>query len=179
MEKGIRSAQVLWAGLFVSTFALLAVAFVLTQPAQQAPPLTLPAVVGAALAIAMVAIFLPPQMMKKAMTAQLSGRIVESPNPAAEVMFREAAPPLKAFDDPAVARTKAVLAYQQPMILSLSLPESVAIFGLFLVAQGFPRPTAVPFFVACWILQIARFPTAAKLAAAVKSATGVDLPLDP
>jgi len=179
MEKRIRTAQVLWAGLFVSTFVLVATVFVLKQPPQPAPPVMLPAVAGVALVMAMAAIILPPQMLKKALAAQLSPLIVERPNPAAEVTFREAAPPLKAFDDPAVAETKAIVAYQQPLILSLSLPESVAIFGVLVVAQGFPRPAAVPFFVACWILQIARFPTAAKLAAAVKSATGVDLPLDP
>lgn len=177
MSPRTRTPQILWTALFTSTFALGAVAFIMKQPPHPPQPFMLPVMVGIALTTVVVSFVLPRQLMTKALTATLTPLIVEEPNPAAEVTFREAAPPLKVFGDPAEAWKRALFAYQQPMILSLALPESVALFGLSLVSLGFPRTAALPFLVVCWMLQLARFPTDAKLAAAVKVATGVELPL--
>ena len=177
MTRRTRTAQILWASLFASTFCLTAVVFIMKREPQTPQAVMLPALAAVALTLVVVSFVLPAQMMKKALTASLTPLIVERPNPAAEVMFREAAPPLKVFGEPAAAWAKAIIAYQQPLILSLAFAESVALLGVLLVSLGFPRPTALPFVAVCGILQIARFPTDAKLAAAVKAATGVELPL--
>jgi len=177
MTPRTRTPQILWAALFVSTILLGAVAFIMKQPPQPPQAIMLPAIAGVAFTTVVISFVLPRQLMTKGLTATLTPLIVEQPNPAAEVTFREAAPPLRVFHDPSAAWKKALFAYQQPLIVSLALAESVALYGLVLVSLGFPRPTVVPFLVVCWVLQIARFPTDAKLAAAVKAATGVELPL--
>jgi len=177
MTAHTRTPQILWVGLFTSTVLFGVLAFIMQQAPQPPQAFMLPAIAGVALTCVVISFVLPRQLLTKGLTAALTPLIVEQANPAAEVTFREAAPPLKVFGDPAAAWKKALFAYQQPLILSLALPESVALFGLTLVSLGFPRTTVLPFLVVCWVLQIARFPTDAKLAAAVKAATGVELPL--
>lgn len=177
MTPHTRTPQILWAALFTSTVLFGVVAFIIQQPPQAPQATMLPGLAFVALASAVMSVVLPRQQMTRSLTRLLTPMIVEQPNPAAEVTFREAAPPLRVFHDPSAAWKKALFAYQQPLILALALAESVGLIGLAAVAVGFPRTTIIPFLVVCWVLQIARFPTDAKLAAAVKAATGVELPL--
>jgi hypothetical protein len=66
--------------------------------------------------------------------------------------------------------------YQTTFILKMAMAEAVALFGFVLHFVGFPLAYALPFFVVCWALMIARFPTLEKAIAPLEQATGVHIP---
>lgn len=169
--------RILWAALLFSTLMLGVLPYVATLPDQPPNPILLPVFAAVALGQVAFGLVFPEATMKKALATQLTKLIVERPNPAAEVTFREAAPPIQAFEDPNAVWSKVFMIWQAPFILKMALAESVGLMGLMLPFQGFPREYALPFVAVGAILQIARFPTAEKIQAAVKKATGVDLPL--
>ncbi|CAN5331695.1 hypothetical protein BH09MYX1_BH09MYX1_30370 [soil metagenome] len=177
MRQRLLTMRILWMSLIVSVLAFAAVVFYVEVPQVTPQAFMLPAFGVVAIANAVISVVFPAHQRKKMMVAQLSRLVVERANPAAEVTFREAAPPIKVFDDPRAVWAKAFALYQTPFILALAISESVGLFGVVLVFQGFPRVTALPFLALSLMLQIARFPTAEKIAASVKSATGVDLPI--
>lgn len=169
--------RILWAALLFSTLMLGALPYVATLPDQPPNPTLLPVFGVVALGQVAFGLVFPEATMKKALAERLTKFIVERPNPAAEVTFREAAPPIKAFDDPNAVWPQVFMTWQTSFILKMALAESVGVMGLMLPFQGFRREFALPFVAVAAILQIARFPTAAKIQAAVLKATGVELPL--
>ena len=169
--------RILWAALVFTSLLLGVLPYIATIEPQTPNPIMLPALGGVALAQVVFGLVFPETVLKKALATQLAKQIVERPNPAAEVTFREAAPPIKAFDDPTATWTKAFAIWQTPFILKMALAESIACVGIMLPFTGFARETALPFIAVASILQVARFPTAGKIQAAVKKATGVELPL--
>lgn len=172
----MRPALFLWVGIVVCTLFLAPMVFMVPPAPTPPQPFMLPALALVAAAMAVASVLLPRQMFRKAVKEALSPLIVERPNPAAEVMFREAAPPLKVFDDPQAAWAKALIAFLKPLKVAVIYPMVVALMGVMAAKMGFARETAIPFMIVCWVLQIACFPTEARVAAAVKAATGVDLP---
>lgn len=157
---------------------MIAVVPWVAQTAPQAPnPIMLPALAGVALMVAVLGIVFPDMQLARGLAARLKGRIVERPNPAAEVTFREAAPPIKEFDDVHATWTATFMIWQTAFIMKMALAESVGLFGVVVTMTGFPKLYGIPFTVLALILQLARFPTAATIQRAVEKATGVPLPL--
>lgn len=177
LAKRMMTPRILWGALLFSTLLIGVMPYVATLPDQPPNRTMLPVFCGMALFQVVFGLVFPETTLKKALATRLAKSIVERPNPAAEVTFREAAPPIKAFDDPNAIWPTVLLVWQTPFILKMALAESVALMGLMLPFQGFPRETALPFVAVAAMLQIARFPTAAKIQRAVLAATGVELPL--
>jgi len=177
MTPRMRPALFLWASLVVCSFLFAPMVFMVPPPPTPPQPFMLPGLVLVAAAMAVASVLLPRQMFRKAVTEALTPLIVERANPAAEVMFREAAPPQKVFDDPQAAWAKALVANLKPSRVAVTYPMAVALMGVMAAKLGFALETGIPFLIVCWLLQIACFPTEARVAAAVKAATGVELPL--
>ncbi len=179
IAQRLRVMQILWGSLLFSTFMFVVILYTVPHAVPRVPePIILPALGASALVTAVLGVFFPDQQRKRAFLAVLSKLVVERPNPAAEVTFREAAPPIKAFDDVRVAWERALPVYQTGLILKLALAEAVAMTGFVAAWIGFPNLYALPFFGVTWILMLARFPTAAGVARAVKDVIGVDLPIE-
>ncbi len=173
----LQTPRILWGALVFATLMIGALPWIAQHPDQTPNPIMLPALGGMSLVLAVLGLVFPEMQLKIGLARRLSGKIVERPNPAAEVTFREAAPPLKEFDDPSSAWTNALMVWQPAFIMKLALAESIAMFGLVLSMTGFPQTTSIPFTVLAATLQLVRFPTAEKLSRAVEKATGVPLPL--
>ncbi len=177
IAQRLMTPRILWAALLFSTLMLGVLPYVATLPDQPPNPILLPVFGAVALGQVVLGLVFPETAMRKSLATRLTKLIVERPNPAAEVTFREAAPPIKAFDDPNVVWPQVFMIWQTSFILKMALAESVGLMGLVLPFQGFPREYTLPFVAVAVTLQIARFPTAAKIQAAVQKATGVELPL--
>lgn len=169
--------RILWGSLCFATVMIAIVPYVAQIPEQTPAAVMLPALGGVAFMQAILSVVFPESTMRRAFATQLPKFVVERANPAAEVTFREAAPPIKVFDDLDATWTKVLMMWQSPFILKMALAESVALIGLVLPFQGFPRITALPFAIVALVLQLARFPTLGKIQRAVEKATGVPLPL--
>lgn len=177
LEQRFMTPRILWAALCFATVLLAILPYVAQLPDQTPPAIMLPMLGGLAFVQVILSIVFPESVLRKAFAKQLPKFVVERANPAAEVTFREAAPPIKVFDDLDATWTKVLMMWQPPFIMKMALAESIALLGLVLPFQGFPRITALPFAIVALILQLARFPTLGKIQSAVEKATGVPLPL--
>jgi hypothetical protein len=168
-------ARILWASLLGSTVMLLGVAWFLSLQGSDGPAIgpSLALPMGCmALVTAALSVGLPPRVLRQALRA-LDLPVVE--RPAADRLFTDRPRRARVFAEPDQARRRAAPAVQTSMILALALAESVAIFGLALVALRAPLSWGIPFFVVAWVLQIARFPRTDGPQRALEQAYDADL----
>lgn len=175
----VGTLRVLWAALLGSNAVYLVVSEVLReQRPPDAPPVdvTMVGALGlASLIAAVVSVLLPGRLLRgAAQGAPLATRAEVSSDPLAATQgFRRAPPTAAAWDDPAAARDAALRAYRAPFIVGMALAESISINGLVLAALGAPRLTVAPFFALGAALQLARFPTEARVMEAFAEARGI------
>ena len=96
IAQRLMTPRILWAALLFSTLMLGVLPYVATLPDQPPNPILLPVFGAVALGQVVLGLVFPETAMRKSLATRLTKLIVERPNPAAEVTFREAAPPIKA-----------------------------------------------------------------------------------
>ncbi|HEX7601906.1 MAG TPA: hypothetical protein VF316_09890 [Polyangiaceae bacterium] len=162
MRQRLFAMRILWLGIATASVLFLAVLRVGDLPSKPPDSMMVAAIAAAALADLVVSVILPARLLGAALRG-LSGQIVERAEK-------------RAFAEPQPANRAITAALQSPFILGLALTESVALFGLALGRLGAPFPVVLPFFAVAWVGFALRFPTQAKIAAAVKKHLDVDLP---
>jgi hypothetical protein len=170
--------RILWFALFAATFMYMGVAYgVLQKPGVvPAEPMMLPVFGAISLALAATSFLLPRKTYKdsaKAADVKIEEEVAPSAFPS---RYREAMPKRSVFADPAAAAAKAYACFQVPFILSVALSEAIAMFGIVLVAQGFPNSMTLPFFFIGAMLVAIRFPQQAKVLGMFEEVHGASFP---
>src|SRR5687767_5763591 len=166
--NAIATLRVLWAALMASV-GLFAVVILLLPPSGATPdPLHLPLFGGVAASIAIASLLVPRQILSAAVkSAALEIEEVADPDaPSGFAGVKRVA----VFKDPAQARRRAFMIYQQYTILGCALSESVALFGVVLSRLGHPPTTGLPFVLFSLLLMALRFPSEEKALALFQSA---------
>jgi len=167
--NAIATLRVLWAAL-MSSVGLFGVVILVLPPAQVSPDTTMLIVFAVtAASTAAMSFVLPRQIHARAANAATLG-IHEVPDPDAPAGFGDARR-VRVFTDPARARQRAAMLYQQYTILSCALSESVALFGFVLNRLGHPPTTSLAFILAGMLLVALRFPSEQKAVELFQSAT--------
>jgi len=99
----------------------------------------------------------------------------EQADPNGSVIFRDAAPMVRVFADPAKAARTAVAAFQTPFILAMALAESIGLYGTVLAAMGCPIEQAVAFPLVAALLMARLFPTQKRVLGPVEAHFGARL----
>lgn len=172
MAPQLKTMRVIWAAMFIATFAYLFVATQVPHPAQPEQPILLPALAAVALLVAVMSVVFPAMQLKKGLQA-LNLPLAERQDMNAERMFRDLPPVTRGLADPTGALRKAWPLYHVSFILSVALSEAVALFGFVLLFLGFPWFPAILFFATSWVLIAYHFPTESRLMRAVESASGL------
>lgn len=161
----LRTQRILWAALTLAPFAYLFVA-VFAAPAPKAPPspILLPVLVAVSASVAALSFVLPASMFARALRQRVGTDIKVGPVATQspflpEGGFRTASPSAAEVEDPIAALRVAASLDQTPMIVTLALRESVALYGLVLAMVGFPITAAAPFIAASVALMLLRFPS--------------------
>ncbi len=167
--------RILWAALLGSLGVYVAVLMLgAPEPAEQAGPEMIVALVASAVFCAVISFLLPRLLLRKALAAQ-TFETVEVPDPDASVMFRDATPMVRAFADPeAVERKLGALSFA-PFIISLALSEAIGAFGLVLGLTGAPVEVVAGFFATSAVLIAIRFPRPKAALAQAATTLGVKL----
>jgi NAD-dependent dihydropyrimidine dehydrogenase PreA subunit len=153
--------RILWGALVASTLIYLVIG---TVAASAVPfvPMLLPVFAVVAVPLALASLLLPARLLRSALR-RLELPVEAVLDPTAERSYREAAPSRRRFTDAPSARRRAVPALHTSMVIGLASAEVVSILGLVLRLQGASWPQVAGFFVVCWALMIAHFPSPARL----------------
>jgi hypothetical protein len=163
----LRTSQILWAGLTVSTLVLSVLIVTMpTNTGHVAPPDFGPIFVVVALVTAGASFFVPARA-----TAAALGRTKEQqliPGPTDPATGR----PTVTFADPATAARSAFGLAFQPLLLSIALSESVTLDGFALHMVGGPTVCALPIGLFGVVLAALRFPTVTRMVGPYEKAYG-------
>jgi hypothetical protein len=177
-HPALKTARILWFALFAATFMYMGVAYGIlpktTTPPQN--PLMLPVFGGISLVIAVMSFLVPKmtyQQAAKAANVKIEEEVASSAFPN---RYREAMPKRSVFAQPEAATGTAFACFQAPLILSLALSESIALFGLVLSQVGFEVTMSLPFFLAGAVLVAIRFPRQAKVLGMFEQVHGASFP---
>lgn len=180
----LRTQRILWFALTSAPFIYFGVArFVVIAPPRPPPAVMLPALGAVALSTVAMSFMLPPILFAKALRS-LGGATLrtrqESLSQGAPLDggFRDAPASAAVVEDPSRVIRLAAQADQTPLIITLALRESVAIFGLVLALLGVPIEHALPFFALSVALMVMRYPSLSSLQRRAEAVLGARIPLD-
>jgi hypothetical protein len=134
-------------------------------------PPHLPEMLGAlSFGIAIVSIVLPARAFDMA----LRNMDVTFENEVGEPVgsFRESAPTTKIIAKPHDTMLAALARYQQPLVMSLALAESINLFGFMVGYMGAPPIAYTPFFALGLGLMVWRFPRLVTITSALERVKG-------
>lgn len=176
----LRVQRILWFALTSSPLLYLGIArFAAPAPAHPPEPVILYALAAVAVPIVGASFALPAAIFARAVGARVGKEIrvrqVATPTQL-EGGFRDAPPSAAEVEDPAAVLRLAARLDLTPLILTLALRESVAIFGLVLGFVGFPFEVTAGFCGLSVALMLARFPSLPALARRTESAVGARVP---
>ncbi len=159
----LRVPRILWGALVFSTCLFLVVLVIQQRtgalPTEPVNPIMLPVIAVVALGVAVFGVVFSRQMHRGLLKAAKLEVVSEVDERSGPVLFRDAAPTIRAFANPEQARAVAFTRFHTPFILGMAMSEAVALFGFTLAMLGFPMLQVLPFWVVCWGLMIMRFPT--------------------
>lgn len=169
--------RILW-GALTSTMAVYAVVLQVTAGQRSGPPPDPPVVMAltlAAIVAAAVSYVLPKRLYKVAADAA-EVELTKEADPDGSVIFRESAPMVTVFADPAQARRKAAALFFTPFILGMALSEAVGIMGFLLGFLGAGLADFAPLMVLSAGLMLLRYPSEARVDGAFAEAKGAKFP---
>jgi hypothetical protein len=151
--------RILWLALMVSNLMVFGVVSqVAAPPSAPFDPLFFYVFVAVSVGAGVAHVVIPAQLRKR----QLEGAkldTTEQADPNGSVIFRDAAPMVRVFADPAKAARAAAAAFQTPFILAMALAESIGLYGTVLAVLGCPLEQAVTFPLVAALLMARLFPT--------------------
>ncbi len=173
----------LWFALLSATFMFFGVLFVVVSVPPTPPDFMLLPVFAFVAVTTLAMSEVVPRMAyvtaAKNIQLETTEEAVADPGRSASdvLPFRETNLKLrKVASKPAEARRRALAIYQTQFILKMAMAEAVALFGFVVRFLGFPLVYALPFFVACWIAMLLRFPSLEKALVPFERALGVHVP---
>lgn len=178
----LRTQRILWAALTFAPFVYLFIAaYAAPAPKAPPPPILLPVLAVVAVSVAAMSFILPATIFTKALRGRVGKDItigqVSSQSPfLPEGGFRSASPSAAEVEDPAATLRIAATLDQTPMILTLALRESVALYGLVLAMMGFPLAHAAAFIAVSVALMLLRFPSVESLRRRAEKALDARVP---
>jgi hypothetical protein len=159
----LTTARILWFALNVSTVLMLVVVLVVRAqggvPATPEEPILLPVLGAVSLCLAVVSLVLPGRLRRQALANANLALRQEVDDRESVGAFRQSAPTINVFADPARAKRLAWASYQTAFILGMALCEASSCIGIVIGMLGFPMAQTVPFFALSWLLMLPRFPS--------------------
>jgi hypothetical protein len=163
-------AQIIAGGMFLF---LIASHLAHVPDGQQMPP-HLPEMLGAlCIGMAIITVVLPARRLDAALRAMDVTFENEVGEPVGS--FRESAPTTKLIAKPHDTMLAALARFQQPFMMSLSLAQSINLFGLFVGYYGAPPQAYAPFFALGLGLMVWRFPRLSMVTSALERVKGAKI----
>ena len=165
--------RILWGALFVTTVIYLGVLQFMARfgeiPAAPVEPLMPLAFGVVGLVVAAVSVLLPRHMYRQALQELQLEVVTQVDERGGAVLFRDAAPTIRVFKDPAAVVRSVMPRFFTPFILGMALAEAVALFGFTLAMMGLPLLHALPFWAVAWALMIVHFPAVRRILGPLES----------
>lgn len=170
--NALQTIRILWGAIAATPLMFLVVLFTVRRPDDAAPSPVMALVFGVvALGMGYASVVFESAGLKNA--AKKASVKLETEVAGAETRFRDAAPRRQVIVSPPDRVLASMLPrYNTPFILGIALGEGIVIFGFVLAFLGHGPPFWVPFFVAGWLLVLARVPRPRRFLAAVEKAQG-------
>lgn len=178
LDKTLRVVRIIWFVLVVEAVWLPIVGVLAGPEELVGEPAMLWALAAVSLVVLAVSVILPRRMLIQGLS-QRSIEVVEQADP--EVVpgfYRDKAPMRRVFADPRDAQSAIAPRYNVYIILTVSLRNAVALFGLVLLMMGFSLVEALPFSVVSFIAMVVAMPRRAQAVGLLEEAKNAKLDLE-
>lgn len=178
LDKTLRVVRIIWFVLLVEAVWLPIVGVLARPEDPQTEPAMLWALAAVSLVVLAVSVILPRRMLMQGLS-QRSLEIVEQADPTVVPGFyRDQAPMRRVFADPADAEAAIAPRYNVYIILTVSLRNAVALWGLVLLIMGFGLLEALPFSVVSLVAMAVAMPRRAQAVRFLEEAKNAKLHLE-